>query len=84
MNQINVCLLHNLQNPFVGTVHIFVDHPDAVRLHADQKDPVAAVRNSVSADGVDASSWVETDWRPPVLEGLEEKLAGENHVLNKG
>lgn len=67
--QIDVCLLHNLRNPFVGTVHIFVDHADAVH-------------DSVSADGVDASFWVETDWRPPFFKGLEEKVAGENCVLN--
>eukprot|EP00903_Cladosiphon_okamuranus_P014127 g13129.t1 len=68
--EIDVCLLQNIQNPFVGTVHIFVD-PNAVRLYADQKDP----------DGADASSWVETNWRPPVLEGLEEGLAGKARVI---
>lgn len=74
-----MCLLHNLRNPFVGTVHVFVDHPDAVRRHVDRNDPVAALHDdSDGVDGVDAPSWIETDWRPPVLEGLEEELAGEN------
>ena len=62
-----MCLLHNLRHRFVGTVHILTDHPEAVR-------------QDESPDGVDGGksvSWVETDWRPPVLHALGEKLAGE-------
>lgn len=68
-SQIDVCLMHNLQNPFVGTVHIFVDHSHT------------ALQDSINVDGIDATTWIESDWRPPVLEGLEEKLAGEKVQL---
>ena len=60
----------------MGTVHIFVDHPGAVQVQIDQNDSAAEVHDSGSE-----SSWVETDWRPAVLEGLEEKLAGKNECV---
>lgn len=70
-SQIDVCLLRNLQNPLVGTVHIFTDQPEAVP--QGETSTSAPLRDGLPA------SWTETEWRPPVLKGLEDKLAGAKY-----
>lgn len=70
LSQIDLCLLGNLQNPLVGTVHIFTDHPEALR-----KNETSAAITSLLGGGASAS-WAETAWRPPVLKGLDNKVAG--------
>lgn len=76
--------MRNLQNPFVGTVHILTDHPDAVVLQnglvsdhpgSNETVPAAAAHHCIHDN---ATSWVDTDWRPPVVRGLEAELASEN------
>lgn len=111
-HQIDACLLGNLRNPFVGTVHLLTDHPDAdpdtwarrgshtsvqaasesarqehqavsavASLPAAGDDEPAPVepRRERSVGGNGNASWgVSTDWRPPILGGLEADLAGES------
>lgn len=124
-DQIDACLLGNLRNPFVGTVHLLADHPDAapdtwarrgfhkntrkaappgreptvaaneparqgdqglitivtspVAAGDDDDDEPAPVEPHRERRGGNGSiSWgVATDWRPPILRGLEADLVGE-------
>lgn len=80
--QIDVCLMRNLQNRFVGTVHILTDHPDAVVLPnrsvcdgGGSSEPAQAAAHHCVHDT--DNSWVDTNWRPPVVKGLEAEIEGE-------
>lgn len=75
--------MRNLQNPFVGTVHIFTDHPDAAMLQHHSvcdrgvsNEPAQAAAHYCIHDTDNV--WVGTDWRPPVVRGLGAEVAGEN------
>lgn len=85
--QIDVCLMLNLQNPFVGTVHILTDYPDALvpRNGFGCDHGANETARDAAAHCVDDSEngWAETDWRPPVVRGLEAELAGENAGTKK-
>lgn len=87
-----MCLLRNLQNPLIGTVHIFADHPDAVRqprattgTNLESPSPAETAQHGPSPHRYSNergshdtdTSWVETGWMPPVLKGLNATLAGE-------
>ncbi|CAM9749410.1 unnamed protein product, partial [Ectocarpus sp. 6 AP-2014] len=92
--EINVCLLRNIQNPIIGTVHIFTDHPDAVRQPTTEtilESPSSAetarhgpslhrYSNERGSHDTDTSC-AETDWRPPVLRRLNARLAGKVRVV---
>ncbi|CAM9740156.1 unnamed protein product, partial [Scytosiphon promiscuus] len=90
--EIDACLLHNLQNPLVGTVHILVDHPDAIAAaHRKSSIPVGSApedsdvgphRHHRSRTSGDHVSWVETSWGPPVLTRLDEEFAGKARILS--
>ncbi|CAB1106838.1 unnamed protein product [Ectocarpus sp. CCAP 1310/34] len=95
--EIDVCLLRNVQNPLIGTVHIFTDHPDAVRqprattgtilesrssAETSQHGPSLHRHNNERGSHDTDTSWAETDWRPPVLRGLNTTLAGKVRVVS--
>ncbi|CAM9959572.1 unnamed protein product [Ectocarpus sp. 12 AP-2014] len=95
--EIDVCLLRNVQNPLIGTVHIFTDHPDAVRqprattgtilesrssTETAQRGPSLHRHNNERGSHDTDTSCAETDWRPPVLRGLNATLAGKVRVVS--
>ncbi|CBJ26241.1 putative methyltransferase [Ectocarpus siliculosus] len=93
--EIDVCLLRNIQNPIIGTVHIFTDHPDAVRQPTtgtilESPSSAETARHSPSLHRYSNergshdtdTSCAETDWRPPVLRRLNATLAGKVRVVS--
>ncbi|CAN0159173.1 unnamed protein product [Ascophyllum nodosum] len=85
-SEIDLCLVRNLQNPSIGTVHLLVDHPDA----APSAETSTSIRQDVgSADSGEAAStadasWEKTEWIPPVLRSVDTKLADKATVVSLG
>lgn len=66
--QIDLCLLRNLRNPLVGTVHLLTDHPEAKLTASTEVD---------DAPSLSDAEWEWTAWRPRALRDLEPEHAGE-------